>query len=262
MSAYLRDEAFVLSVRPYREADAWISCWTKFHGKQEALATGLRRAKAKHAGHLQPFSCVELVLAEGKWFHRLSIARMTSLHGANIRTHAQWIGILGSITRLCDEVTVAHLPEEPSGVFAFFLELHALTERFPERFSLDRALFLQAFFLTRFARLIGYGVSVRACVRCGAEPVSCTGFSLPDGGFFCKRCETEQFSPRSFSFKSDLELLRRMMLFLERASFEEVMRVSAPRGMLQDASFLCEGMLQMLPVRQSPARTGYLVSVS
>ena len=255
MGVYLRDEAIVLAVRPHREADAWISCWTKHHGKHEALATGLRKAQSKQRGHVQPFARIELVLAEGKSFERLTIARMTKDHASALREHGSWLRIASSLARVCDLISVAHAQEEGSDVFQLFLEVQRLARNFRAPFSQEREQFLETLVLERFARLVGYGVAFASCARCRQPLVSFVAFSLSDGGFLCETCQhtTPNFSRASF-LTSD-EDLKRYVRFFQTAKLEEVVVFSAPRSIFLDLTTIFGSAMHLLPLTTSPFHT-------
>lgn len=260
MANYLRDRAFVLSLKASRERDAWVSLWTEHHGRQEAFVTGIRTATSKQRAHLQPFSCVEIMLAEGKQFQRVAVAQMTAMHGHAMRTHAVWSATMGAICQLCESVSAPQDPQEDVRIFSLLLECAQLAEQFPQPFSPERALFFQAFFLERFARLFGYGVSFRRCVRCQSQPISCSGFLTQEGGFLCASCEHSQLPGRTPVFSSDQDALRRLLLFLEQGSLADALRLSAPKSVFRDLALLYEALLTVLPVKRSPLQTDFLHS--
>lgn len=260
MSNYLRDRAFILSLKASRERDAWVSLWTEHHGRQEAFVTGIRTATSKQRAHLQPFSCVQIMLAEGKQFQRVAVAQMTATHGHAIRMHPVWSATMGAICQLCETISAPQDPQEDARIFSLLLECTQLAEAFPQAFSPERALFFQAFFLERFARLFGYGVSFRQCVRCQSQPISCSGFLTQEGGFLCASCEQAQLPSRTPVFSSDQDTLRKLLLFLEQGSLADALRLSAPKSVFRDLALLYEALLTVLPVKRSPLQTAFLHS--
>lgn len=62
------------------EADRIVTFYTREHGLVRAVARGVRRIKSKMAGHLEPFSVVDLMLAEGKSLDVITSARLTRSH--------------------------------------------------------------------------------------------------------------------------------------------------------------------------------------
>lgn len=260
MSVYLRDVAIVLGVRPHRERDAWVSLWTKHHGKQDAYMTGYQSPHSKQRAHIQPFAEVEVVLAEGKHFLRLAVARMTAGHAYDARQHPIWAGMLGSICRLCESIAAPQDPLEDARIFSLFQEVSGCASQFQQMFSPERALFFQAFLLQRFAALFGYAIALTQCARCGANPISCTGFHLQEGGFLCTKCEHDVLPGRSPIFQTEEPVLRKLLLYLEQASLPDALRLSAPKSVLRDLALLYEGMMTVLPLKKSPLASGYLDS--
>lgn len=61
-----RDEGIVLRTHKLGEADRIITLFTRMHGKVRAVARGVRRTSSKFGGRLEPFSHVDLQLAEGR----------------------------------------------------------------------------------------------------------------------------------------------------------------------------------------------------
>lgn len=246
MSTYLRDRAIVLVVRPYREADAWVSLWTEHHGKQEVFAAGLKRTNARHQGHLQPFSVVEVMVAHGKVLDRVAVARMTEQTGNSVRTHEAWSLIFGSLAGMCHQLTDKHA-QEPQ-VFSFFLMCLNLSQTFRGSFSPERLWLVWGFALHLLTKYLGYGVSFSRCARCGGSPIRATVFALKEGGFLCAACDTATYAAHSSPLQTDEETLRKALFFFERASLEEVIRLSAPRSVLIDLATILEATLALLPV--------------
>lgn len=260
MGTYLRDEAIILAVRPYREADAWVSCWTKYHGKHEAFAAGLRKIHAKQRGHMQPFARVEIMLAEGKQFERLVVGRMTEFHAAYIRAHSSWLQIASSLARLCDTIATPEVAGDTT-IFDLFLEVHRLAAFYQQPFSPARSRLLEALFLDRLAGDLGYGISLEQCVRCQKADISLSGFSLQEGGFFCESCEKQVYGARSLTFSTPSDELRRLAHFLRTHPVEQALHVSAPQSHFLDVAHLLEAMLEVLPVSRSPMSKTSLVQV-
>lgn len=259
MSTYLRDRAFVLGIKPYREADAWVSLWTEHHGKQEVFAAGLRRTNAKHQGHLQAFSLVEVMVAHGKVLDRIAVARMTEEHGQNARTSEAWIFLLGGLSQLCDRLT-APQAQEPE-VFSYLQRCLELSTRVQHPFSYERLWMAWAFSLHALAKRLGYGVSFARCVRCQAVPIRPTAFMMKEGGFLCAACDAGGFAFHSQPFRTDEALLQKGLQFFERASLEQVLALSAPRQALGDLAAILEATLLTLPVDVWQRQKAYLQSL-
>lgn len=64
-----RVEAVVLKHKEHGEANRMLTLYTRQRGKVRALAKGVRKVRSRKAGHVEPFTRVDLQLATGRaWF--------------------------------------------------------------------------------------------------------------------------------------------------------------------------------------------------
>ena len=61
-----RVEAIVLRHHDWGEADRLLWLFTRQIGKLQVVAKGVRKPRSRKAGHLEPFTRVELLLASGR----------------------------------------------------------------------------------------------------------------------------------------------------------------------------------------------------
>ena len=61
-----RAQAFVLKRMDLGEADRILTLYTREQGKLRAVARGVRKATSRAAGHLEPFTLTDLLLAVGR----------------------------------------------------------------------------------------------------------------------------------------------------------------------------------------------------
>ena len=61
-----RTQAIVLGHIEYGEADRILKLFTFEQGKITAIAKGVRKIRSRKAGHLEPFTRVNLFLAKGR----------------------------------------------------------------------------------------------------------------------------------------------------------------------------------------------------
>jgi DNA repair protein RecO (recombination protein O) len=66
MAGSLKTEAVVLRSIRYGEADRVLHLYTPQRGRVSAIAKGVRRAKSRFGGRLEPFFRLQLVLYEGR----------------------------------------------------------------------------------------------------------------------------------------------------------------------------------------------------
>ena len=79
-----RDEAVVLRTHKLGEADRIITLLTRQHGRVRAVARGVRRTKSKFGSRLEPFTHVDLQLAEGRTFDVVTQAETRSPFAAGL----------------------------------------------------------------------------------------------------------------------------------------------------------------------------------
>lgn len=75
---YLRDRVFILKKEPIREQDRRIVMYGREHGLLVAVARGASRASSKQAGHLEPLTEADVMIAHGRAFDKLAVARRVS----------------------------------------------------------------------------------------------------------------------------------------------------------------------------------------
>ena len=61
-----RDEAIVLRTHKLGEADRIITLLTRHHGRVRAVARGVRRTSSRWGSRLEPFTHVDLMIADGR----------------------------------------------------------------------------------------------------------------------------------------------------------------------------------------------------
>jgi DNA repair protein RecO (recombination protein O) len=176
-----RDEAVVLRTQKLGEADRIITLLTRGTGRVRAVAKGVRRTSSRFGSRLEPFSHVDLQLAEGRSLDVITQAETLSPYGARIGTdydrYTAGTVMLETAERLVPE------DKEPA-LQQFLLLIGALRtmsagERSPTA-VLDS-------FLLRSLSVAGYAPSFTACARCGV-PGPHRAFSPAAGGILCARC--------------------------------------------------------------------------
>ena len=176
-----RDEAIVLRTQKLGEADRIVTVLSHRHGRIRAVARGIRRTSSRFGARLEPFSHVDLQLAEGRSLHVVTQAEtlepMAMTIGADYRAYTAGTAMLEAADRLAGEDL------EPA-VQQFLLLVGGLRvlvggEREP-------SLVLDAFLLRSLA-VAGYAPSFDDCARCGL-PGPHRAFSPPAGGVVCPGC--------------------------------------------------------------------------
>jgi DNA repair protein RecO (recombination protein O) len=175
-----RTDAIVLRHRRLGEADRVVTLLTPLRGKLDAVAKGALRPRSKLAGHLEPLTHVEVLLAHGR---TLDIVTQAQQHDAFPALHADLDRLASGLylLELADRLTLDRAESEP----AYALLLLAL-----RRLALGDGLQL----VTRSYELAlldaaGFRPQWRNCVGCDTPVVADRASWSPlAGGVVCSRC--------------------------------------------------------------------------
>ncbi len=176
-----RDEAVVLRTHKLGEADRIITLLTREHGRVRAVAKGIRRTSSRFGSRLEPFTWVDLQLAEGRSLDVVTQAETRAAWyselGLDYERYTAGTVMLETAERLVTE------EKEPS-VQQFWLLVGALRamasgQRRPGH-VLDS-------YLLRSLAVAGYAPSFDACAHCG-RPGPHRWFNPSMGGMLCSTC--------------------------------------------------------------------------
>lgn len=101
----LKTEAIILQEKPLREADRLYYILTPGEGKLRVLAKSAGRTRSKLAGHLQPFSCVQLMIGRGKQDHVAGVSILES--NASLREDLNKLTLASALVELVLRINVA-----------------------------------------------------------------------------------------------------------------------------------------------------------
>jgi DNA repair protein RecO (recombination protein O) len=176
-----RDEAIVLRTHKLGEADRIITLLTRQRGRVRAVARGVRKTSSRWGSRLEPFTHVDLQLAEGRSLDVVTQAEtltaFSSRLGQDYARYTSGTVMLETADRL--------IPEEHEPATQQFLllvgGLRAMTagEHGPAQ-VLDS-------YLLRSLAVAGYAPSFEHCARCGDEGPH-RWFNPSMGGMLCVTC--------------------------------------------------------------------------
>ncbi len=184
MSLY-RDEAVVLRTHKLGEADRIITLLTRQHGVVRAVARGVRRTSSRWGSRLEPFTHVDLQLAEGRSLDVVTQAETLTAFPAGIATdydrYTAGTVMLETAERLVVE-------EREPAVQQFLLLVGGLRAMTGRDGSGGRSpgQVLDSYLLRSLA-VAGYAASFDVCARCGA-PGPHGWFHPSAGGSLCPAC--------------------------------------------------------------------------
>jgi DNA repair protein RecO (recombination protein O) len=182
----VKTEAVVLRSMRFGEADRILHLYTPHRGRVGAIAKGVRRARSRFGGRLEPYFRLHLVLYDGK-SDLFTVTSAETLSGhPRLREHA---AALDSAARACDAVSrLFATPEPHPGVFALLCSELALLDARPTVATHAN----QLAFRLKLLLAAGLAPHLAACASCG-EADHLTGFSGAAGGVVCGACEAAGF---------------------------------------------------------------------
>lgn len=186
MAGALKTEGIVLRTIRYGEADRILHIYTPHRGRLSAIAKGVRRARSRFGGRLEPFFRLDLVLYEGRG-DLLTVTSAETVAGyPRLRDDAR---ALDGGARACEAVARIFDDGEPNpGVYHLLANELALLDREPARAGRANALA----FRLKLLLAAGFAPHLAGCASCG-EREHLVGFSGAAGGVVCAACEASAF---------------------------------------------------------------------
>jgi DNA repair protein RecO (recombination protein O) len=186
MPGPVKTEAVVLRSLRYGEADRILHLYTPGRGRIGAIAKGVRRARSRFGGRLEPFFRLNLVLHEGRG-ELLTVTSAETVAGhPRLREHG---AALDTAARACDAVTRLFDTTEPHpDVYNLLCNELALLDADPARAGHAN----QLAFRLKLLLAAGFAPQLAACASCG-EREHLSGFSGAAGGVVCPACEAGSF---------------------------------------------------------------------
>jgi len=237
-----RTEAVVLRRGDFGEADRILTAYTPEHGKLRLVAKGVRKVRSRKAGHLEPFTRVELQIARGHDLDVITQAQALDLH-TGLHRDLERFGYAAYVVELMDRFTVQE--GESRGLYRLLVDtLDRLSEPFEPAAVVD-------YYQLRLLDLLGYRPELFRCLGCGAEvrPED-QHFSAAAGGVLCPACGPRRQEARRLSLAS-LKVLRHF----QRSSFTHALAPRVRFEVLDEAGIVLEAYVSYLLERrlQSPA---------
>jgi DNA repair protein RecO (recombination protein O) len=232
-----RTEAVVLRRGDLGEADRLLTVFSPQHGRLRAVAKGVRRPTSRKAGHLEPLTRVDLLLAKGR--------------DLDIITQAQMVENFD-------------LPSSDLERLAYALYAAELLDRFGAGEGESRSLYqLMVNTLSRLGSgaeiapairhyelrlldLTGYRPELFRCVACGAEIRPEDQYFEPGlGGIVCPKCGRHRASARPVSLA-----VVRLLRHYQRTEYAKVANLQVRPEVMQDLERLIQLYLSYLLERR------------
>jgi DNA repair protein RecO (recombination protein O) len=183
----LKTEGIVLRSLRFGEADRILHLYTPDRGRVSAIAKGVRRARSRFGGRLEPFFRLSLVLYEG----RSEMLTVTSAETVAAYPRLREDGrSLDGAARACEAVARVFDDGDPhAGVYHLLANELALLDGDPARAGRANALA----FRLKLLLAAGFAPHLASCASCG-EQEHLVGFSGAAGGVVCGACEASAFA--------------------------------------------------------------------
>ena len=206
-----RVEAIVLRHADWGEADRLLWLFTREMGKVKVVAKGVRKPRSRKAGHLEPFTRVELLLAYGRDLPIVTQAEAKEAY-LELREDLVRVGYASYVIELLDRFTY-----EEGENYALYRLLSETLSRI--NLETDPA-FAVRYYEVRLLDVVGFRPQLLHCVNCGEDiQAEDQFFSFEKGGVICPNCGTQEVGVRGVSMPA-LKILRHF----QRSSYVEAQR--------------------------------------
>ena len=178
------DQALVLHVGRFREADMWVRLLTRRQGVLTAFAFGGSRSRRRFCGCLDIGNSILCRVKRTRAGAHLALQEASLLQGLRrLRTDGQRLGLAMNCLRFLEILEIQG--EEARGAFALAEDLLRLLEE-----DLPPPPLLALLFRLRIASDQGFAPFLHACAKCGrqARPDEDWQFLLDQGGLRCADC--------------------------------------------------------------------------
>ena len=206
-----RVEAIVLRHTEWGEADRLLWLFTREIGKVKAVAKGVRKPRSRKAGHLEPFTRVELLLAQGRDFLIVTQAEAQESYLA-LRQDLVHVGYASYVIELLDRFTYEE--GENIGLYRLLSDTLGRINQEPD------PAFAVRYYEVRLLDLVGFRPQLFRCVSSGEEiRAEDQYFSFEKGGVICPKCGAKESGVRMVTMPA-LHILRHF----QRSSYAEAQR--------------------------------------
>ncbi len=232
-----RTQAVVLGHIEFGEADRILTLFTMEKGKITAIAKGVRKIRSRKAGHLEPFTRVNLFLAKGRNLDIITQAETVESY-MGLREDLQRVAFASYVVEVVDRFTY----EEGQNVGIFRLLTKTLS-RLEKQPNFETVIH---FYEIRLLDLLGFRPQLFVCVDCGEEIIEQDQYFSPlVGGVVCPKCGKS----RSEAWLVQKDVLRFFRHF-QRSKWHQVELVEIPAEIEQGLSDLIQRYLTYLLERK------------
>jgi DNA repair protein RecO (recombination protein O) len=228
-----RVEAIVIRHNDWGEADRLLGLFTRELGKIRAIAKGIRKPRSRKAGHLEPFTRANLLLARGRDLYIVTQADTVDAY-SQVKDDLILLGYASYVLELLDRFTY----EEGENRSLYRLLSNTLTRLSSEY---DPALVVR-YYEIRLLDLLGFRPQLFTCAKCESEiKPEDQYFSSELGGVLCPTCGRNTAGARPISMQA-LKYIRHF----QRSNFTNSIRAQIPTVVNREMEVLMQHYLTYL----------------
>lgn len=224
MAEYTRDRAFVLKTEPFREHDAWATLYTRSQGKWVAVVRGVRRAHAKHVGHIECATEIEVMIAKGIAFDKVAVAKQVRPFFGLRKTLSGQV-LAGVVLDAVDRLT--HQGSADEQVYDLLDETFSLLECLPSELTSLRAQLVFSTIQLKLLGVLGYAPDVDRCASCHEAFSEAVALDQSRGTLLCHKC-THRNQTGSFADMILPERFPSLLRFLRERPLIQSLSLTAP----------------------------------
>ena len=234
----MRVEAVVLRHADYGEADRMLTLYTRQLGKTRAIAKGARKIASRKAGHIEPFTRVQLQLSKGKEIFIVTQADTMDAY-LPLREDLSLTAYASYVLELLDRFTYEDENENPT-------LFRLLTETLSRLASKADPWLVLRYYEIRLLDHLGFRPQLFECANCRREILAEEQFfSFHAGGAICPRCG--QGLPNLARISVDaLKYLRHF----QRSSYADASRARVRLEVQKETESLMQGYFTHLLERE------------
>jgi DNA repair protein RecO (recombination protein O) len=232
-----RTQAIVLGHFEYGEADQILKLYSLEKGKFSAIAKGVRKISSRKAGHLEPFTHVNLFLAKGRNLDIITQAEAINLM-MGLREDLQRMALASYVVEVLDRFTYEEGPNP--GLFRLLTQT---LSRMETQLNVETVI---RYYEIRLLDLLGYRPQLLECIDCGEAIQEQDQFFSPlAGGVACPKCGRTRVE----AWPVEKDVLRYLRHF-QRSDWKVVASIVIPEKIHSGMAALIEAYFTYLLERQ------------
>ncbi len=234
-----RTAAIILKRRDFGEADRLLTILTPMHGKQDVVAKGARKLTSQKMGHVELFTCADMLIHTGRDLGVAAQAEMIMPFNALREDLTR-----GAYAAYCAELVDRFTGDGEDDTNRLFNLTRDTLERIDQ--ETDPRLAVR-YFEVHLLDVSGFRPELQFCAA-GREPLLPQDqvFSYSEGGVICPQHAPAYAGTTVPISMQTLKLLR----ILQRSHYNSIHETGFPNGLIDDVERLMNGYLTYLLERR------------